>query len=181
METVLFSSSISRVVFSPYWNVPQSILDNEIKPAMEKDSTYMTRHHFEWNKKSLRQRPGPDNALGVVKFVFPNTYSIYLHDTPYKLNFNYDFPRFSHGCINMQKAKELAYLILADYPDWPLEKINEAMNSGVETTCVLKKPIPIHIGYFTAWVNEAGEINFYFDIYFKDNQLAELLFDTNLD
>ncbi|WP_369765811.1 murein L,D-transpeptidase [Flavobacterium sp. WC2429] len=181
METVLFSSSISRVVFSPYWNVPQSILDNEIKPAMEKDSTYMTRHHFEWNKKSLRQRPGPDNALGVVKFVFPNTYSIYLHDTPYKLNFNYDFPRFSHGCINMQKAKELAYLILADYPDWPLEKINEAMNSGVETTCVLKKPIPIHIGYFTAWVNEAGEINFYFDIYDKDRHLAELLFEDNIE
>ncbi|WP_369752980.1 murein L,D-transpeptidase [Flavobacterium sp. WC2409] len=181
METVLFSSSISKVVFSPYWNVPQSILENEIKPAMEKDTSYMTRHNLEWNKKSLRQRPGPTNALGVVKFVFPNTYSIYLHDTPYKLNFNYEFPRFSHGCINMQKAKELAYLILENNPDWPLDKINKAMDSGVETVCVLKKPIPIHIGYFTAWVDDAGEIHFYFDIYNKDNHLAELLFDDNLD
>ena len=72
-------------------------------------------------------------------------------------------------------------MILEDYPDWPLEKINEAMDCGVETICVLKNPIPIPIGYFTAWVNDAGKINFYFDIYDKDNHLAELLFDTILN
>ncbi|PRZ20328.1 L,D-transpeptidase family protein [Flavobacterium granuli] len=178
METVIFSSTISSVVFSPYWNVPQSILENEIKPAMEKDPDYLIKHNLEWNKKSLRQKPGPKNALGVVKFVFPNTYSIYLHDTPYKLNFNYEFPRFSHGCINMQKAKELAYKILENNPQWPVEKINEAMNSGVETVYPLKKPIPIHIGYFTSWVNDDGKINFYFDIYTKDDLLAEFLFNN---
>lgn len=175
METVIFSSTISSIVFSPYWNVPQSILENEIKPAMEKDPDYLAKHNLEWNKKSLRQRPGPKNALGLVKFVFPNTYSIYLHDTPYKLNFNYEFPRFSHGCINMQKAKELAYSILKDNPEWPVEKINKAMNSGVETIYPLKKPIPIHVGYFTSWVNDEGKINFYFDIYTKDDLLAEFL------
>lgn len=176
METVIFSSTISSIVFSPYWNVPQSILENEIKPAMEKDPDYLAKHNLEWNKKSLRQRPGPKNALGLVKFVFPNTYSIYLHDTPYKLNFNYEFPRFSHGCINMQKAKELAYSILKNNPEWPIEKINKAMNSGVETAYPLKKPIPIHIGYFTSWVNDEGKINFYFDIYTKDDLLSEFLF-----
>lgn len=181
METVIFSSTISSIVFSPYWNVPQSILENEIKPAMEKDPDYLTKHDLEWNKKSLRQRPGPKNALGVVKFVFPNTYSIYLHDTPYKLNFNFEFPRFSHGCINMQKAKELAYKILENNPQWPIEKINEAMNSGVETVYLLKKPIPIHIGYFTSWANDEGKINFYFDIYTKDDLLSEFLFNDTLN
>lgn len=176
METVIFSSSISSIVFSPYWNVPRSIIENEIKPAMEKDPDYLEKKNMEWNNGNVRQKPGEKNALGLVKFVFPNTYDIYLHDTPYKTNFDVDFPLFSHGCINMQKAKELALLILKDNADWPPEKISGAMNGGKETAYVLKKKIPIHIGYFTAWVNEADEINFYFDIYYKDNRLAELLF-----
>jgi murein L,D-transpeptidase YcbB/YkuD len=176
METVIFSSSISRIVFSPYWNVPRSIIENEIKPAMQKDPDYLEKKNMEWNNGNVRQKPGEKNALGLVKFVFPNTYDIYLHDTPYKTNFDVEFPLFSHGCINMQKAKELALLILKDNPDWPPEKISQAMNGGKEITYVLKNKIPIHIGYFTAWVNDAGEINFYFDIYHKDNSLAELLF-----
>jgi len=176
METVIFSSSVSRIVFSPYWNVPRSIVENEIKPAMTKDPDYLQRKNMEWNNGNVRQKPGEQNALGLVKFVFPNTYDIYLHDTPYKTNFDVEFPLFSHGCINMQKAKELALLILKDNPAWPPEKINEAMNGGKEMTYALKKKIPIHIGYFTAWVNDADEVNFYFDIYYKDDSLAELLF-----
>lgn len=177
METVIFSSNISRIVFSPYWNVPRSIVENEIKPAMQKDPDYLEKKNMEWNDGKVRQKPGDKNALGLVKFVFPNTYDIYLHDTPYKTNFDVEIPLFSHGCINMQKAKELALLILKDNPNWPPEKINQAMNGGKEITYVLKNKIPIHIGYFTAWVNDAGEINFYFDIYQKDNSLADLLFD----
>jgi murein L,D-transpeptidase YcbB/YkuD len=176
METVIFSSNISRIVFSPYWNVPRSIIQNEIKPAMENDPDYLQKKNMEWNNGNVRQKPGEQNALGLVKFVFPNTYDIYLHDTPYKTNFEVDLPLFSHGCINMQKAKELALIILKDNPDWPADKIIEAMNGGKETTYVLKNKIPIHIGYFTTWVNDADEINFYFDIYHKDNRLAELLF-----
>ncbi|HEY4618611.1 MAG TPA: L,D-transpeptidase family protein [Flavobacterium sp.] len=177
METVIFSSSISRIVFSPYWNVPRSIVENEIKPAMKKDPDYLEKKNMEWNDGKVRQKPGEKNALGLVKFVFPNTYDIYLHDTPYKTNFEVDIPLFSHGCINMQKAKELALLILKNNPDWPPEKVDKAMNGGKEITYVLKKKIPIHIGYFTTWVNDADEINFYFDIYQKDNSLADLLFD----
>jgi murein L,D-transpeptidase YcbB/YkuD len=176
METVIFSSSISRIVFSPYWNVPRSIVENEIKPAMEKDPDYLKKKDMEWNNGNVRQKPGEQNALGLVKFIFPNTYDIYLHDTPFKTNFEVDFPLFSHGCINMQKAKELAILILKNNPEWPPEKVHEAMNGGKEITYILKKKIPIHIGYFTAWVNDANEVNFYFDIYYKDNSLAELLF-----
>lgn len=181
METVIFSSNISRIVFSPYWNVPRSIIQNEIKPAMEKDPDYLEKKNMEWNNGNVRQKPGEKNALGLVKFVFPNTYDIYLHDTPYKTNFDVDFPLFSHGCINMQKAKELALLILRDNPDWPPEKINKTMNGGKETTYVLKNKIPIHIGYFTAWVNDADEINFYFDIYHKDDSLSELLFYDDIE
>jgi murein L,D-transpeptidase YcbB/YkuD len=180
LETVIFSSTISRIVFSPYWYVPTSIVENEIKPIMAKDSSYLTKNNMEWYKKGLRQKPGPKNAVGLVKFVFPNTYDIYLHDTPYKASFDADFPEFSHGCINMQKAKELAYLILEDYPDWPVNRIDQVMDGGKETTCVLKNKIPIHIGYFTAWVPDSGEINFYFDIYHKDYRLADLLFNEEL-
>jgi murein L,D-transpeptidase YcbB/YkuD len=177
METVIFSSNISRIVFSPYWNIPRSIIENEIKPAMAKDPDYLEKKNMEWNNGNVRQKPGEQNALGLVKFVFPNTYDIYLHDTPYKTNFEVEIPMFSHGCINMQKAKELALMILKDNPKWPPEKIIETMNNGKETTYVLKNKIPIHIGYFTAWVNDADEINFYFDIYHKDNSLSELLFN----
>ncbi|SDW00306.1 L,D-transpeptidase family protein [Flavobacterium degerlachei] len=179
METVIFSSNISRIVFSPYWNVPRSIIENEIKPAMKRDPDYLEKKNMEWNNGHVRQKPGEQNALGLVKFVFPNTYDIYLHDTPFKTNFEVEIPMFSHGCINMQKAKELALMILKDNPNWPPEKIIETMNGGKETTYVLNNKIPIHIGYFTAWVNDADEINFYFDIYHKDNSLSELLFNDD--
>jgi murein L,D-transpeptidase YcbB/YkuD len=112
--------------------------------------------------------------------MFPNSNSIYLHDTPIKSLFDTEVRAFSHGCINMDKAKELAILILKDYPDWPVERIIAAMNGGKETTCFLKKKIPVHIGYFTTWVDDAGMINFYRDIYKRDNRLAELLFNDDV-
>lgn len=181
LETVIFSSNINRLVFSPYWNAPRSIIENELKPAIDKDPNYLADNDLEWNGGNIRQKPGKKNVLGMVKFVFPNPYDIYLHDTPFKGSFDSDFPTFSHGCINMQKAKELVLLILKDDPDWPIERINESMKGVKETTCVLKKKIPIHIAYFTAWVYDSGEINFYFDIYQKDNNLAELLFPEDSD
>lgn len=181
LETVIFSSSISRIVFSPYWNVPRSIIENELKPAMALDKNYLDDNEMEWINGNLRQKPGKKNPMGLVKFVFPNSYDIYLHDTPNRRNFDYDFPLFSHGCINMQKAQELAFLILEDDPNWPRERIVAAMNGGQEISYPLKKKIPIHIGYFTAWVNDTGEIHFYFDIYQKDQRLAELLFFDGSD
>jgi murein L,D-transpeptidase YcbB/YkuD len=175
-ETVIFSGNMTQIIFSPYWNVPTSILENELKIQIAKDTTYIASHNMEWHKGYLRQKPGVKNPMGLVKFNFPNSNNIFLHDTPFKNLFDLDYRAFSHGCINVSKAKELAVLILKDDPYWPLERINDAMKGVQETTYVLEDKIPIHIGYFTAWVNDADEINFYFDIYQKDDRLAELLF-----
>jgi len=180
-ETVVFSSEIYKIVFSPYWYIPKSIVDYELKYEIERDENYLAKQNIELNNGIARQKPGPNNSLGLVKFIFPNSNSIYLHDTPAKNLFEYEYRAFSHGCINLKKAKELAEIILKDDPDWPIERINEAMNGGKETVCVLKKKIPIHIGYFTSWVNDTGEINFYPDIYSRDDRLFKLLFpdDSN--
>lgn len=179
-ETVVFSGNINHIVFSPYWNVPRSIIENELQQAIIRDKNYLASHNMEWNNGNIRQKPGPKNALGLVKFMFPNSNSIYLHDTPAKSLFDIEVRAFSHGCINMEKAKELAYLILKDKPDWPVERIDAAMNGGKETTCFLKNPIPVHIGYFTTWVDDSGIINFYRDIYQRDHRLEELLFNDGV-
>ena len=178
-ETPVFSSNISQIIFSPYWNLPQSIVDYELKYKIEEDKNYLESHNMEWNNGRVRQKPGANNSLGLVKFVFPNLNDIYLHDTPKKNLFQYEYKAFSHGCINLEKAKELAIVILKDNPDWPIERINEAMKGEKETVCNLKKKIPIHIGYFTAWVDDSGEINFYKDIYSRDDCITELLFSDN--
>jgi L,D-transpeptidase YcbB len=175
-ETVVFSSKIDKIIFSPYWNIPKSIVDYELKYDIEQDENYLAKHNIEWNNGNARQKPGPNNALGLVKFVFPNSNSIYLHDTPSKNLFEYEYRAFSHGCINLKKAKELAEVLLIEDPDWPVEKINDAMKGEKETVCILKKKVPIHIGYLTTWVNDMGEINFYPDIYSRDNRLYQLLF-----
>ena len=111
-----------------------------------------------------------------MKFLFPNSSNIYLHDTPSKSLFERESRAFSHGCINVQKAKDLAVAILKDYPDWPIDRIDNAMSGEKETVCMLKNKIPVYIGYFTAWVNDAGEISFYKDVYDRDSSLSSLLF-----
>lgn len=175
-KTVIFSGEIDRIVFSPYWNLPQSIINNELKLKMAEDKNYLADHNMEWNGGKIRQKPGPKNSLGLVKFMFPNPNDIYLHDSPAKSLFTFETRIFSHGCINVMLAKELAISILKDYPDWPVEKINQAMSGEKETTCMLTKKVPIYIGYFTAWVNEAGEISFFEDVYKRDPQLNNILF-----
>jgi murein L,D-transpeptidase YcbB/YkuD len=174
-ETVVFSGNMTQIIFSPYWNVPTSILENELKLQIAKDTNYIAAHDMEWYKGNLRQRPGIKNPMGLVKFNFPNSNNIFLHDTPSKSLFDLEYRAFSHGCINVSKAKELALLILKDDPHWPPERINDAMRGIEETTCILKKKIPIHVGYFTAWVNDTGEINFYTDVYQRDERLFQLL------
>jgi murein L,D-transpeptidase YcbB/YkuD len=178
-ETVVFSANISHIVFSPYWNIPKSIIESELKVQMDRDKNYLANHNIEWNNGNARQKPGANNSLGLVKFVFPNPNGIYLHDTPSRSLFDMEYRTFSHGCINVQKAKELAILILKDDPNWPIDRINNAMKGVKETTCVLNHKIPIHIGYFTAWVNDSGEICYYSDIYLRDDHLMELLFSDD--
>ena len=174
-KTVIFSGMMSYIVFSPYWNVPQSIINKEVKPGMAKNKNYLEAHHMEWNNGQVRQKPGKNNSLGQVKFIFPNSNDIYLHDTPAKSLFNKESRAYSHGCIRVGKPRDLAVTILAEDPDWSPSRIDAAMNSGKETTCVLKKKIPVYIGYFTAWVDEKGVINFYDDVYERDDPLTALL------
>lgn len=173
-ETEIFSSTMDKVVFSPYWNVPQSIIDNELKLNMARDKNYLEENNMEWNGGKVRQKPGPKNSLGLVKFLFPNPFDIYMHDTPAKSLFQFEQRTFSHGCINIKEAKKLAHVILKDDPDWTDAMIDDAMNGEKETTCILKNKIPIYIGYFTSWVNEeTGEVYFYPDVYQKDKETAE--------
>jgi len=176
-QTVVFSGMMQYIVFSPYWNVPRSIIKKEIAPAMDKNKNYLAQHDMEWNGGNIRQKPGPKNSLGLVKFLFPNTNSIYLHDTPSKNLFNEEKRAFSHGCIRVAKPVALANLILKDDSKWTPEKIEAAMNSGKESWYTLKRKIPVYIGYFTAWVDHEGILHFYDDVYGRDENLAPLIFE----
>ena len=174
-QTVIFSGKMKYIVFSPYWNIPQSIIKNEVLPGIEKNSNYLENHNMEWNNGLVRQKPGVRNSLGLVKFLFPNNNNIYLHDTPSKGLFQRDTRAFSHGCIRVEKPKEFAQAILANDSKWDSEKIDLAMNKGEETWHTIKNEIPVYIGYFTAWKDSDGKVNFYNDIYKRDSQLATFL------
>ncbi len=176
-ETVVFSGELKYIVFSPYWNVPPGILKNEILPALKRNPNYLKRQNMEWNGNTVRQKPGPNNALGLVKFLFPNSYNIYLHDTPSKSLFSEDKRAFSHGCIRVSKPKELAQWLLRDYPEWTEEKITKAMNAGKEQYFTLKETVPVFIAYFTSWVDRQGKINFREDVYKRDDRLAKMIME----
>ncbi len=137
-ETAVFSGSISSILFSPYWIVPRSIILNEIKQAIFQDENYLESHDMEWNNRNVIKRHGVKNPMGLVKFLFPNSYIIYLHGTSYKNLFEFDYRAFSRGCINMEKAKKLAILILKDDPNWTPKHVNEALNGGSKPFTYLK-------------------------------------------
>jgi len=174
-KTVIFSGNMSYIVFSPYWNLPQSIINKEVKPGIAKNSNYLELHNMEWNNGQVRQKPGKKNSLGLVKFMFPNSNDIYLHDTPSKNLFEREIRAFSHGCIRVGKPRDLALEILKDDKNWTPQKIDAAMNAGKETSYSIKNKIPVYIGYFTALVDEQGEINFYEDVYKLDERLAKII------
>ena len=174
-KTVLFSGDIKYIVFSPYWDVPASILKNEILPGIQKDPNYLKRNNMEWVGSRVRQKPGPKNSLGLVKFLFPNSYNIYLHDTPAKSLFQESTRAFSHGCIRLGEPEKLANYLLRNSPDWTPEKINAAMHKGVEKYVTLKNPVPVYIGYLTAFVDNKGRINFRDDIYKRDDALGKMI------
>jgi murein L,D-transpeptidase YcbB/YkuD len=176
-KTVIFSGMMSYIVFSPYWNLPPSIINKEVKPGMARDKNYLEKHNMEWNNGQVQQKPGKNNSLGLVKFIFPNSNDIYLHDTPSKSLFAKENRAFSHGCIRVGKPRDLAIAILKEDPAWNPGRVDAAMHSGKENTVVLKNKIPVYIGYFTAWVDQQGAINFYKDIYNRDERLAQLLLD----
>jgi murein L,D-transpeptidase YcbB/YkuD len=197
-QTPVFMANLKEVVFRPYWNVPLSIQQAELVPKLDKDPSYLAKNRYEVvtpqntfvssgiaDKATLaqlrsgalriRQIPGPENALGLVAFMFPNEYDVYLHGTPAAQLFAKSRRDFSHGCIRAEKPQELAEWVLRNQPQWTPERIADAMN-GKETIHVgLKQPIPVLIVYATAVVLEGGEVRFFEDIYGEDARLAKTL------
>jgi len=176
-KTVVFNGDMKYIVFSPYWNIPPGIMKNETLPAVRRNRNYLARHNMEWHNGSIRQKPGPNNSLGLVKFLFPNSHNIYLHDTPAKSLFNESTRAFSHGCIRVAEPTRLADYLLRNDTSWTQEKIVAAMNKGVEKYVTLKKPVPVFIAYFTAWVDKSGKLNFRKDIYDRNGRLAKMIFE----
>jgi murein L,D-transpeptidase YcbB/YkuD len=175
-KTVIFTGNLQHVVFSPYWNVPPGILKNETLPAIRRDPSYLSRHHMEMHNGGVRQKPGPWNSLGKVKFLFPNQYNIYLHDTPSKSLFDEQKRSFSHGCIRVADPPKLAASVLRNDKSWTKERIQKAMNAGKEQFVTVKETLPVYIAYFTAWVDDTGLLNFREDVYGHDKKMAAHLF-----
>jgi murein L,D-transpeptidase YcbB/YkuD len=194
-QTPLFSDEMTYIVFSPYWNIPENILRDETLPRVVKDPEFLQRNNMEvvgtsgtidpasidWSDKSatsrlrFRQRPGPSNALGLVKFIFPNQFSIYLHDTPGDRLFSREQRTFSHGCIRVEDPAALAAYVLRDQPQWTGRRIAGAMHARQEQHVMLKAKLPVHIGYWTAWVQPDGSLTIFDDPYKLDPVHARLM------
>jgi murein L,D-transpeptidase YcbB/YkuD len=177
-NTMMFNGDLSQIIFSPYWNIPQSIVEKEILPAIKRNPHYLESKNMEYNGNSIRQRPGPDNALGKVKFIFPNSFNMYFHDTPSKGLFKEDKRAFSHGCIRLSDPLKMAEWLLRNDPEWDTEKIVAAMNAGVEKPVKLKEKVPVFIIYYTAWVDQNGLLNFRDDVYGHDTELMARMFNS---
>jgi len=196
-RTPVFSDAVKYLEFNPYWNVPTSIAIKEELPKLRQNPAARAAAGFEavrggkvyaltsinWNQYGpgnfpfqIRQRPGPNNALGRVKYMFPNQFNVYLHDTPAKSLFSKADRAFSHGCVRLSRPLELAPPVLAagDVSGWSEARVDKVVASGDRTVVNLNKPMPIHITYFTAWVDQ-GVPNFRADIYEQDAKLIAAL------
>lgn len=185
--TPIFNDEMTYLVFSPYWNVPTNIAAEETLPAVLKDPGFLQRTNMEVVDKSgnavdpasidltnpaeyrFRQRPGSDNSLGLVKFMFPNQYDVYLHDTPADSLFARASRSFSHGCVRVEHPEQLAKYVLGDQPGWDEGKIRAAMHAGEEQTVTLTAALPVYIAYLTARVSADGLVQFRKDVYDVDN------------
>ena len=176
-RTVIFNGDIKYIVFSPYWNIPVSIINKEILPGIKKNPSYLAQHNMELNNGNIRQKPGPNNSLGLVKFLFPNSHSIYLHDSPAKSLFNENDRAFSHGCIRLAEPKKLATYLLRNNPVWKNTQITNAMNLHNEQYVTLKETVPVFITYFTAWVDRQQKLQFRKDVYQRDSRLAQMIIE----
>lgn len=203
-ETPILSSVVECISIYPYWHVPRKISIEEYLPAIKRDSTFVSRNNFdildrkgnilnpdsiEWSKFHenyfpvvLRQREGPENSLGVIKFVFDNPYAVFLHDTNAKRLFKSKTRAFSHGCIRMEKAVDLAHLLVTGVVGQESKYINKFLKEKQQHWVDLKYPIPIHVRYLTCEFKDNTFFR-YGDVYGKDKFLYELLFgnDDNLD
>jgi murein L,D-transpeptidase YcbB/YkuD len=191
--TPIFNHRMTYLVFAPYWNVPDEIAQKETLPSVMKDPGFLERSNMEVVDKSgkpvdpesidveepgryrFRQRPGTSNSLGLVKFMFPNQYNVYLHDTPADSLFARASRSLSHGCVRLEQPEKLARYVLRDQPDWTPERIAEAMHGADEQTVKLTAPVPVYLGYWTARVAQGGGVEFRRDVYGIDGrQTAKL-------
>ncbi|HSJ14237.1 MAG TPA: L,D-transpeptidase family protein [Longimicrobiales bacterium] len=173
-RTPIFADTIEYLVVNPYWNVPPSILEDEIVPALAQDPNYLERNDMERTSDGgVRQRPGPKNALGRFKFMFPNPENIYLHDTPAGHLFSRTRRDFSHGCIRLERPRDLAELMLRTATSRSPSELDAMLETHDEKWIKLDEKIPIYILYFTAWVQEDGTVRFHHDVYGRDEQLEE--------
>lgn len=204
LSTPAFSSHLTHIVFNPYWTVPQSIAGKDILPKLKQDPSYLSAENIQvfdswganaqpidpngidWSQYTekhfpyrLRQLPGPHNSLGQVKFLLPNAYDIYLHDTPSRRLFNKNVRALSHGCIRLQKPNALAEYLLRDTANWNSDTIAAAIAKQVTRTVTLPQPTAIYMLYFTAWVDAEGVVQFRDDIYTRDVKMAQTFENVN--
>lgn len=199
-QTPVFSDQISYLVLNPYWYVPHSIAVKDKLPDFRRDPSLVSKLGFEvfrgwgadatridpstidWSALSasnfpyrLRQRPGPQNALGQIKFMFPNRYSVYLHDTPSRSLFNLAERSFSSGCIRVEHPLDLATTLLRHNEGWTRERLQSAIRGDTEQTIVLTQKVPVHLLYWTAWVDSEGTVQFRRDVYDRDEAVRSAL------
>lgn len=195
-RTSIFKGNLSQIILNPYWGIPTSIVRKEILPKLKSNANYLAEHNMEafagknviaankinWKKYGenvpfdFRQKPGKNNALGKMKFMFPNNYHIYLHDTPSKAHFGDTKRAFSHGCIRVENPKKLALYLLENQPVWNEQKIDKILTTDQQTGIKVNPFIPVYIAYFTAWVDVNGQLNFRNDLYNLDSKLSKEVF-----
>ena len=194
-RTPVFSEEMEYVELNPYWNVPKSIATKELLPELKKNPGKYAGQNYEvlsggnvlspmsisWANYSrgnfpfrIRQRPGDGNALGRVKFMFPNQFNVYMHDTPSKSKFERASRFFSHGCLRLKDPLKMAEVILGPL-GWSRAKIDGVVASKKRTVVKLDQKIPVHVAYMTAWVNKDGSVHFRRDVYGRDKILAKAL------
>ncbi|MDO8526971.1 MAG: L,D-transpeptidase family protein [Deltaproteobacteria bacterium] len=194
-ETPLFEAKITGILLNPSWNVPSSIVKKEILRKIKKDPDYLSAEEIQtfkkegeewkeldpktidWAERGLnlnpfkfQQKPGPKNALGRIKFIMPNTFDIYLHDTPSREFFKQPQRGLSHGCIRVEKPVDLALHLLKDLPQWNRAKIHKAIDDGKEIMISLPEGFPMYLTYTTAWIDKDHQLHFREDIYKKDGE-----------
>ncbi len=177
-KTPIFQDTMQYVVVNPYWNVPEGIAEKEIWPKVERDPTYLASHHYEVQgsgpDRTVRQLPGPHNALGQVKFLFPNDMDVYLHDTPADHLFSRTSRAFSHGCIRVEKPVALAHWVFQNATSRRPEDFDSLLATGENKWVSLTHPLPVYILYFTAWADQDGSTRFYPDLYERDRAVARV-------
>jgi murein L,D-transpeptidase YcbB/YkuD len=175
---MLVSSGIDAIVINPTWYVPESIVVKEIEPRLEREPDYLESNEMHWDGERLLQAPGAKNSLGRIKFDFPSPFAVYLHDTPAHSYFARAVRQLSHGCIRLEKPRELALKLLAGDDKWTEEHLKKAIDSGTTERIAVPAGPQVALVYWTAFVDEDGTLEFRNDVYGRDARLETALGGT---